>query len=146
MAFKMKGNPMQRNFGIGSPMNKNGNKKPDPAPEPLKPRTIADQSSYDAMTRGSKAAENASARGERGTVEGTLRGATSAKRLPNAVRGIPEKFGKRGYYDDLDDKERRGLRTGGASISTGEKSKKETRRSKRERASMDRKAKRQNKR
>jgi hypothetical protein len=25
MAFKMKGNPMKRNFGIGSPMNKNGN-------------------------------------------------------------------------------------------------------------------------
>ena len=24
MAFKMKGSPMQRNFGIGSPMNKNG--------------------------------------------------------------------------------------------------------------------------
>ena len=26
MAFKMKGNPMQRNFGIGSPMNKNKGK------------------------------------------------------------------------------------------------------------------------
>tara|TARA_R100000278_G_scaffold64674_1_gene51993 strand:+ start:128 stop:541 length:414 start_codon:yes stop_codon:yes gene_type:complete len=137
MAFKMAG---------WSPYTKNGDKKPDPAPEPLKPRTIADQSSYDAMTRGSKAAENAIRRGEGGTVEGTLRGATSAKQLPNAVRGIPEKVGKRGYYDILDDKERRGLNTGGASISTGEKSKKETRRSKRERASMDRKAKRQNKR
>lgn len=30
MAFKMKGNPMQRNFGIGSPMNKNGDPKKDP--------------------------------------------------------------------------------------------------------------------
>ena len=137
MAFKMAG---------WSPYTKNGDEKPDPAPEPLKPRTIADQSSYDAMTRGSKAAENAMTRGEGGTVEGTLRGATSAKRLPNAVRGRQEKWGKRGYYDVLDDKESRGLHTGGASISTGEKSKKEKRRSKRERASMDRKAKRQNKR
>ena len=25
MAFKMKGSPMQRNFGIGGPMKKNGN-------------------------------------------------------------------------------------------------------------------------
>tara|TARA_R100000458_G_C8079780_1_gene115053 strand:- start:122 stop:376 length:255 start_codon:yes stop_codon:yes gene_type:complete len=25
MAFKMKGSPMQRNYGIGGPMNKNGN-------------------------------------------------------------------------------------------------------------------------
>ena len=29
MAFKMKGSPMQRNFGIGGPMNKNGDPKKD---------------------------------------------------------------------------------------------------------------------
>ena len=27
MAFKMKGSPMHRNFGVGSPMNKNGDPK-----------------------------------------------------------------------------------------------------------------------
>lgn len=143
VSFKMSGFPMHS----GTKEYKSHLKqKPDPAPEPLEPRTIADQSSYDAMTRGSKAAENAMARGEGGTVEGTLRGATSAKRLPHAIRGVQQKWGKRGYYDILDDKERAGLHTGDFSISTGEKSKKEERRSKRERASMDRKAKRQNKR
>jgi len=29
MAFKMKGSPMQRNFGIGGPMKKNGNGDPE---------------------------------------------------------------------------------------------------------------------
>ena len=29
MAFKMKGNPMQRNFGIGSPMKKEPTYNPD---------------------------------------------------------------------------------------------------------------------
>ena len=27
MAFKMKGSPMQRNYGVGGPMNKNGDKE-----------------------------------------------------------------------------------------------------------------------
>jgi hypothetical protein len=36
MAFKMRSNPMQRNFGIGSPMNKNGDDKPSNVSEFLK--------------------------------------------------------------------------------------------------------------
>ena len=47
MAFKMKGNPMQRNFGIGSPMNKGkgkGEKKRyeySETPEPTKEEKLA---------------------------------------------------------------------------------------------------------
>lgn len=36
MAFKMRSNPMQRNFGVGGPMNKNGNGKPSNTSEFLK--------------------------------------------------------------------------------------------------------------
>lgn len=48
MAFKMKGNPMQRNYGIGGPMKKTGDpkkaskvvetEKPEEAPQYLTPR------------------------------------------------------------------------------------------------------------
>ena len=42
MAFKMKGSPMQRNFGIGSPMKKeptphDGKKLPAHVPDEMKP-------------------------------------------------------------------------------------------------------------
>lgn len=48
MAFKMKGNPMQRNFGIGSPANKNGEKKttttvPHPLEEYPSTMSVIDQ-------------------------------------------------------------------------------------------------------
>jgi hypothetical protein len=36
MAFKMRSNPMQRNFGVGGPMNKNKNGKPSNVDEFLK--------------------------------------------------------------------------------------------------------------
>ena len=54
MAFKMKGNPMQRNFGIGSPTNKNG----DDELKEMTPKTIAEQRpdyvnpKYPSTTRG----------------------------------------------------------------------------------------------
>ena len=39
MAFKMKGSPMYRNYGVGSPMNKNGN--PEATADPKVGKQVA---------------------------------------------------------------------------------------------------------
>jgi hypothetical protein len=50
MAFKMKGNPMQRNFGIGSPMNKKKRYQYTETPEPTKDEKMAFNSEIQNVT------------------------------------------------------------------------------------------------
>jgi hypothetical protein len=93
MAFKMKGSPMKRNFGVVSPMNKNKGDQP----KKMTPKTIAEQRPDDVDPK-----YPSNPRGEAGTVEGVLRQATSGR------------YGKKGYYDALDKKEKGKGSVGGA--------------------------------
>lgn len=50
MAFKMKGSPIQRNFGIGSPMDKKKRYEYTETPEPTKDEKLAFQSEIQNVT------------------------------------------------------------------------------------------------
>ncbi len=128
MAFKMK-----------SPWLKKELKK-------MKPKTIADQSSYGATysTKGGTSTGRAHEYGEQDTVKGSLREATSSgrRRVPGARFSKPSK--KDGYYDMVDKKSKKGLHSrdkAGGAVPTGKKSKGEQRRLDREKKRMNKKTK-----
>ena len=105
MAFKMRNNPMQRNFGIGSPMNKTGDPKKPGKMEEMKRIEIADHSGQHNMRHSDEV------EGGRGTVEGVLRSATSSgvHRRPNTKfkSNDPRAYKyqkKKGYYDVMETK------------------------------------------